>query len=98
ELWKSDGTEAGTVRVKDIVPGPSSSSPQGLVVMNGALYFNAWDATTGSELWRSDGTEAGTVRVKDIYPKKLHRCARFSRCPEDIERTLRLHGVYGARD
>jgi ELWxxDGT repeat protein len=27
ELWKSDGTEAGTVRVKDIVPGPGSATP-----------------------------------------------------------------------
>src|SRR5262245_14742102 len=25
ELWKSDGTEAGTVLVKDINPGPSAS-------------------------------------------------------------------------
>jgi len=24
ELWKSDGTEAGTLRVKDICPGPCS--------------------------------------------------------------------------
>ena len=27
ELWKSDGTEAGTVLVKDINPGSGSSSP-----------------------------------------------------------------------
>ena len=28
ELWKSDGTEAGTVLVQDIAPGFYSSSPQ----------------------------------------------------------------------
>ncbi len=68
ELWKSDGTEAGTVRVKDINPGASGSIPGGFTVFNNALYFSAFDATSGFELWRSDGTEAGTVRVKDINP------------------------------
>ena len=68
ELWKSDGTEAGTVRVKDINPGPGSSQPNALTNVNGTLYFAASDGVSGFELWKSDGTEAGTVRVKDINP------------------------------
>jgi len=68
ELWKSDGTEAGTVLVKDIRPGSESSYPQGLTYVNGTLFFTANDGTTGRELWTSDGTEAGTVLVKDIRP------------------------------
>jgi ELWxxDGT repeat protein len=68
ELWKSDGTDAGTARVKDISPGASSSSPIGFAVFNSALYFQADDGASGLELWKSDGTEAGTVRVKDINP------------------------------
>jgi ELWxxDGT repeat protein len=66
ELWKSDGTEAGTVLVKDINPGSSSSSPFSLINVNGILYFLANNGTEGIELWKSDGTEAGTVLVKDI--------------------------------
>jgi ELWxxDGT repeat protein len=66
ELWKSDGTEAGTVLVKDINPGSSSSSPFSLTDVNGILYFLANNGTEGVELWKSDGTEAGTVIVKDI--------------------------------
>jgi ELWxxDGT repeat protein len=66
ELWKSDGTEAGTVRVKDIRPGSAGSSPQSLTDLNGTLYFFAYDGTSGG-LWKSDGTEVGTVRVKDIW-------------------------------
>ena len=67
ELWKSDGTEAGTVLVKDIFPGaigriPFSSSPNFLTDVNGTLFFNANDDPTGNELWKSEGTEAGTVR------------------------------------
>ncbi len=68
ELRKTDGTEAGTVRVKEIKPGADSSRPFGFAVFNNAVYFSAFDGTSGFELWKSDGTEAGTVRVKDINP------------------------------
>ena len=67
ELWKSDGTAAGTVMVKDINPGSyNSSNPTGLVNVNGTLFFSASDGTHGQELWKSDGTTAGTVMVSDI--------------------------------
>ena len=68
ELWRSDGTEAGTTLVRDINAGAGSSSPRFLTNVNGTLYLQACDATAGCELWKSDGTEAGTVRVRDIYP------------------------------
>lgn len=68
ELWKSDGTEAGTVMVKDIRPGSAGSEPEWLAVSNGVLYFSANDGVNGGELWRSDGTEAGTVMVTDLTP------------------------------
>ena len=67
ELWKSDGTEAGTVLVKDIFPGSGSSCPGGIRV-GSDLFFSADDGVHGLELWRSDGTEDGTVMVKDITP------------------------------
>jgi ELWxxDGT repeat protein len=69
ELWKSDGTEAGTVRVKDINTAPGAgSAPNALTVFNGALYFSANDGVTGRELWKTDGTDAGTTQVKDLCP------------------------------
>jgi len=68
ELWKSDGTEAGTLLVKDIRPGPVSSNAGNLTVVGDTLFFFANDGTHGSELWKSDGSEAGTVLVKDIQP------------------------------
>lgn len=66
ELWKSDGTNAGTVMVKDINPGTSSSSIGYITALEQQIYFVASNGSNGVELWKSDGTEAGTVMVKDI--------------------------------
>ena len=71
ELWKSDGTEAGTVLVKDIHPGPSTSTspfPLPMVVLGARVHFAATDGTHGFELWTSDGTTAGTAMVIDLNP------------------------------
>jgi ELWxxDGT repeat protein len=72
ELWRSDGTADGTVMVQDIVPGAGDAFPgyagHGAVVVNGTLYFPAYDPQHGRELWRSDGTASGTALVADIYP------------------------------
>jgi len=68
ELWKSDGTAAGTVMVKEIRPGSFGSFPANMFNINGIVYFTADDGTNGNELWKSDGTAAGTVLVKNIRP------------------------------
>lgn len=68
ELWISNGTDAGTTRLKDIYPGGSGSYPNGLTNIGGTVYFSADDGANGSELWKTDGTPAGTVLVKDINP------------------------------
>jgi len=48
-LWKSDGTAAGTVLVKDVFP-------QSFTSIGGSVFF-----TSGGHLWKTDGTTAGTV-------------------------------------
>ena len=71
ELWRSDGTAAGTFRVKDIVPGAEGSWPIGLAWLGSELLFTANGASTYFELWRTDGTEAGTVAIPladEAYP------------------------------
>jgi ELWxxDGT repeat protein len=66
ELWKSNGTDAGTVQVKGIYTGSASSSPSDLMVVGSALFFRANDGDICTELWKSDGTAAGTELVRDI--------------------------------
>ncbi|MEK7951743.1 ELWxxDGT repeat protein [Luteolibacter soli] len=68
ELWVTNGTSAGTRKVKDIGPGILGSSPDNILVVGNQIYFTAYDLAHGNELWRSDGTEAGTVLVADIEP------------------------------
>ena len=70
ELWKSDGTCAGTTLVRDINPGINGSFgilPGDMTNVGGILYFEANDGGSGYELWKSDGTSLGTAMVLDIY-------------------------------
>lgn len=70
ELWRSDGTEAGTFMVKDINPGEGDAFDlyfhYSAAEHNGIIYFKANDGEHGAELWRSDGTEVGTYMLKEF--------------------------------
>jgi ELWxxDGT repeat protein len=77
ELWRSDGTAAGTTLVKDIRPGVGSAYPAWLRNVDGRLYFRSGDFPSGFELWTSDGTAAGTVRVGDINPGRTSSYIAF---------------------
>jgi ELWxxDGT repeat protein len=60
-VWKTDGTEAGTVFF-------GALGFKETLLINDTLFVQGYDSTHGEELWKTDGTEAGTVLVKDIYP------------------------------
>lgn len=70
EIWRTDGTVAGTAMVKDIWPGTNGGGSVGYTpfILNGIYYFGANDGNHSTELWRSDGTKTGTYMVKDINP------------------------------
>ncbi|MEM7282004.1 MAG: hypothetical protein AAF438_10295 [Pseudomonadota bacterium] len=76
ELWRSDGTEAGTTMVIDLDGAVTSSRPESLIYHNGLIFFIA-DGGEGVELWKSDGTAAGTEIVKDINPGAGDGIRRF---------------------
>jgi ELWxxDGT repeat protein len=84
ELWKSDGTEAGTKMVKDINPGVDNSRPADFEALADKLLFVADDGVHGKEIWISDGTEAGTKMVKDIHPTGSAQPAGLARCGDVV--------------
>ncbi|MFY0526739.1 ELWxxDGT repeat protein [Archangium gephyra] len=71
-LWRSDGTAAGTFRVKEAnqtwkYGEVSPSSLLGLAD-RGQVLLRSWQVATGVEMWASDGSEAGTSLVADLAP------------------------------
>lgn len=62
ELWRTDGTAAGTVLVRELVPGPLGASfTTGSGGSAGCMFVA--DRGFGQEMWASDGTAAGTRQL-----------------------------------
>jgi ELWxxDGT repeat protein len=68
ELWRSDGTVAGTRLSIDIRPGRAGSNPRDLTAFQGRLWFTVDDGAHGREIWSTDGTAAGTRLLADTCP------------------------------
>ncbi|HEY9421864.1 MAG TPA: ELWxxDGT repeat protein, partial [Thermoanaerobaculia bacterium] len=79
ELWKSNGSVAGTVRLLDILPGAAGSEPRHLTRVGNRIFFVANDGVHGWELWVTAGTPASTRMIKDIAP------GLASSLPNDLE-------------
>ena len=79
ELWVSDGTTAGTVRLLDTYVGtigtvPGAGDPKQMTPFGNGILFSTYDydlnlgTGLGRELWRSNGTVGTTAMIKDIHP------------------------------
>ncbi len=64
-LWKSNGTSATTVMVKDL-DMQIYSSALSMARVGNVLYFTAAASATDLGLWKTDGTSAGTTLVKNL--------------------------------
>jgi ELWxxDGT repeat protein len=80
EFWRTDGSEAGTIMIRDICPGIDSGinwNNHPAAAFANKLFFAATDCgARGNELWVSDGSEAGTVALVDgpgapVNPQQL---------------------------
>jgi ELWxxDGT repeat protein len=81
ELWKTDGTQQGTVMVADIAPGAESGIEwaRGMYAWNNEVYFAASSGIRGeSGLWKSDGTAAGTIFLGGPAPVHADRYVEFN--------------------
>ena len=63
ELFRSDGTQGGTFRVKDLNPDSNDANPTYFTNVGGTLYFSATNGTGGG-LYKTDGTSAGTILLR----------------------------------
>lgn len=67
QLWRTDGTLAGTVQLTQ-APGQMSGffDDPDMVGFRGSLYFLWNNDDDRAELWKSDGTPGGTARVVSL--------------------------------
>ncbi len=71
QLWRSDGTRAGTFPLTGAVGPRYFTYPNPFAVLGGVLYFITYEQSfpdPSEQLWRSDGTAAGTYLVTDVGP------------------------------
>lgn len=75
QIWKSDGTGAGTSLVYTMPQAGISNTniwtsdrdgKHNFSISGNSMFFNGYDVINGNELWVTDGTAAGTHIVKDI--------------------------------
>ncbi len=80
QLWESNGTASGTVRLTDGNDQFGGIVPSGLTAVGNTLYFAADNGSGGEQLWESNGTAGGTAMVttgndgtagSGIYPSDL---------------------------
>jgi len=68
ELYRTDGTSAGTVRLTDIIVGAGSSQPANITVFGGNVFFTAQTVATGREWYRFNVANSTTQILKDVGP------------------------------
>jgi ELWxxDGT repeat protein len=69
EMWRTDGTAAGTRLVRDSVPGPPDSVDSAFrkgAFLGADYFFSGSDGVHGLEPWATDGTATGTRMVADL--------------------------------
>ncbi len=79
ELWRTDGSAAGTFRLTDVCPGACSSDVVPLDFYRGQLYFIANDGERGKDLWRTDGRPGGERRVPGVCDSACLEQIRYAR-------------------
>lgn len=66
-LWKSDGTQGGTVVLRDWPSEWPLDENEGRfwpTPVGTRLFFGVLDAEGAREMWRTDGTLPGTARLR----------------------------------
>ncbi|MCA9050976.1 MAG: cadherin domain-containing protein, partial [Planctomycetaceae bacterium] len=73
EVWRTDGTGAGTELVADLIPGSLGSAPAGFEAVGDDVYFFTYEAgnsaypqDTSVHMWRTNPADNSVARVKSF--------------------------------
>lgn len=72
ELWVSDGSTPGTHMLMDLWPGSGSSSPSGMTLFNGNVYFTASSLDLS---WMLGGNSCNSMRNSSVHSDLLYVAA-----------------------
>jgi len=105
QLWMSDGTEAGTVRIAVMNPGGNCLASS-FTAVGSDVFFTGTDGTSGNELWvmsddlvgvgpSSEGASAG-ASLSQNYPNPVRATTRIAyTIPTPRNVLLKLYDVNG---
>ncbi|HWP39510.1 MAG TPA: hypothetical protein VNL70_01195, partial [Tepidisphaeraceae bacterium] len=80
QLWRTDGTSAGTQLVVD-----RQDSGAHYLAVGKLLYFTAYNRPGGIALYRTDGTARGTFALTGDFPLSSYQIVRYG------DRVLFIH-------
>ncbi len=66
EIWRTDGTAAGTRIFADVVPGSAGSSPFNLVPVGKDRVVFTTSSGASNTLWVTNGTRSGTFKLREV--------------------------------
>jgi len=66
QLWRSDGTAAGTFKLLQVVPANQNIQTNSLRTLGNKAYFLIRKTSGETEFWVSDGTVSGTIKLTDV--------------------------------
>src|SRR5262249_61826339 len=69
ELYRTDGTPAGTSLVADLAPGPVDGDPRPLGDLGTCVLFSVYSTTVGVELWRLAPPATVPLLLAGFHPR-----------------------------
>ncbi len=94
QLWKTDGTSAGTTKLKTFLTGVKENFSREHAFINKTLFF-IFDTKEGYELWKTDGSSKGTVPVKNIFKGKSGSNPAYFKVVNNILYFSANDGIHG---
>lgn len=77
DLWRSDGTDAGTYRVRGTAVTPISAYPNYITTVGNSIYFPVGQ-NSDQGFWTSDGTGAGTSQISSTSNQGIYTMEFFN--------------------